>query len=317
MIAQIQIRRGTTAEWAAANPVILAAGEQGYDTTLKRFKMGDGATAWASLPWSDYGNNLNILHNWDFRNPVNQRGMSGTISAVGYFFDRWKLNSGSVTVATGYLTIASGAEIEQRIEGLYLAGETVTVSVKVGTSYISGSGTFPTSAGTASVTLTGFGTATLGYNANYMFIRFTTDAARNLAACKCELGTVSTLAYDPPMDHASELLKCQRFFFLLGTKQRAYARFPNAVAVGSTNLGCFVQFPSRMRNIPTFYYTGSLSNYGTVTANNFTAIAMTDDGVSEGGAFIYFTTSGLTEGHVYSIRAFNSTNASLCFSADL
>ena len=51
-VAQIQIRRGTTAEWAAADPVVLAAGEQGYDTTLKRFKMGDGATAFSALEWN-------------------------------------------------------------------------------------------------------------------------------------------------------------------------------------------------------------------------------------------------------------------------
>ena len=49
MIAQIQVRRGTTAEWAAASPVVLAAGEPGYDTTLKMLKFGDGATEWASL----------------------------------------------------------------------------------------------------------------------------------------------------------------------------------------------------------------------------------------------------------------------------
>ncbi len=52
MIAQIQMRRGTTAEWAAAAPVILSAGEPGYDTTLKRVKMGDGATAFSALEWN-------------------------------------------------------------------------------------------------------------------------------------------------------------------------------------------------------------------------------------------------------------------------
>ena len=51
MIAQIQMRRGTSAEWAAAAPVVLAAGEQGYDSTLKMSKIGDGSTAWVSLPW--------------------------------------------------------------------------------------------------------------------------------------------------------------------------------------------------------------------------------------------------------------------------
>lgn len=49
MIAQIQVRRGTTAEWAAASHVVLAAGEPGYDTTLKMLKLGDGSTEWASL----------------------------------------------------------------------------------------------------------------------------------------------------------------------------------------------------------------------------------------------------------------------------
>ena len=52
MIAQIQIRRGTTSEWAAASPVILAAGEPGYDSTIKSMKIGDGVTEWASLPFS-------------------------------------------------------------------------------------------------------------------------------------------------------------------------------------------------------------------------------------------------------------------------
>lgn len=49
MIAQIQMRRGTSAEWAAAAPVILSAGEPGYDTTEKKMKVGDGSTEWANL----------------------------------------------------------------------------------------------------------------------------------------------------------------------------------------------------------------------------------------------------------------------------
>lgn len=48
MANQIQIRRDTSANWASINPV-LTNGEIGYDTTLKRFKIGDGSTAWTSL----------------------------------------------------------------------------------------------------------------------------------------------------------------------------------------------------------------------------------------------------------------------------
>lgn len=48
-MSTIQFRRGTTAEWAAANPV-LADGEPGLDTTTGEFKIGDGASTWDTLP---------------------------------------------------------------------------------------------------------------------------------------------------------------------------------------------------------------------------------------------------------------------------
>lgn len=48
MSYRIQIRRDTTANWAASNP-ILADGELGFDKDLKRYKVGDGATAWNTL----------------------------------------------------------------------------------------------------------------------------------------------------------------------------------------------------------------------------------------------------------------------------
>lgn len=157
------------------------------------------------------GLNPNILHNWDFRNPVNQRGVSGTISATGYFYDRWILNSGTVTVNANYLTISAGGVIEQRIEGNLMSGQVATVSVEVGGVVCSGTGTFPTSAGTVTVALTGFGTATLGYATGYMYVRLSPTAASNVQRVKLELGTVSTIAYDPPMDYGIESIKCYRY----------------------------------------------------------------------------------------------------------
>lgn len=47
---RLQIRKDTTANWTATNPV-LASGEFGFDTTTRRFKIGDGTTAWATLAW--------------------------------------------------------------------------------------------------------------------------------------------------------------------------------------------------------------------------------------------------------------------------
>jgi major tropism determinant Mtd-like protein len=46
---RIRLRRGTTAQWTAANPT-LQAGEPGVDLTTGTLKIGNGATAWGTLP---------------------------------------------------------------------------------------------------------------------------------------------------------------------------------------------------------------------------------------------------------------------------
>lgn len=44
----IQIRKGTSAQWTAANP-ILAVGEPGFETDTGVLKIGDGTSTWGSL----------------------------------------------------------------------------------------------------------------------------------------------------------------------------------------------------------------------------------------------------------------------------
>ena len=48
MATRMQQRRGTAAEWTAANP-ILAAGEFGYETDTGKFKIGDGTNTWSNI----------------------------------------------------------------------------------------------------------------------------------------------------------------------------------------------------------------------------------------------------------------------------
>jgi hypothetical protein len=48
---QIQLRRGSAATWTSQNP-ILAEGEAGIEIDTRKFKFGDGATHWASLPYA-------------------------------------------------------------------------------------------------------------------------------------------------------------------------------------------------------------------------------------------------------------------------
>lgn len=50
MAAQIQLRRDTTANWNATNPV-LASGEIGVNTDTNQFKIGDGVLTWGALSY--------------------------------------------------------------------------------------------------------------------------------------------------------------------------------------------------------------------------------------------------------------------------
>jgi hypothetical protein len=50
VVTQIQVRRGTAAQWTSANPT-LAAGEFGLETDTLKVKIGNGATAWTSLAY--------------------------------------------------------------------------------------------------------------------------------------------------------------------------------------------------------------------------------------------------------------------------
>jgi hypothetical protein len=53
MAVQIKLRRDTAANWTSNAPT-LAEGEFGYETDNHKFKIGDGATVWASLPYHEF-----------------------------------------------------------------------------------------------------------------------------------------------------------------------------------------------------------------------------------------------------------------------
>ena len=50
VVTQIQIRRGTAAQWTSANPT-LSSGEFGFETDTNKLKCGNGSTAWTSLAY--------------------------------------------------------------------------------------------------------------------------------------------------------------------------------------------------------------------------------------------------------------------------
>ena len=54
VVTQIQVRRGTAAQWTSTNPT-LAAGEWGFESDTGKVKIGNGSTAWNSLGYTGAG----------------------------------------------------------------------------------------------------------------------------------------------------------------------------------------------------------------------------------------------------------------------
>ena len=60
MTTRIQLRRDTSTNWTTNNPT-LALGETGVETDTRKFKFGDGTTAWNSLPYANGESNLDVV----------------------------------------------------------------------------------------------------------------------------------------------------------------------------------------------------------------------------------------------------------------
>ena len=96
----IKLRRGTQAQWAATNPV-LAEGEFGAETDTRKFKIGNGVTAWNSLSyWGSAGGGAA-----DFTDlgdvPASYTGQAGKFVKVKSTEDG--LEFGTLTIAAGDL----------------------------------------------------------------------------------------------------------------------------------------------------------------------------------------------------------------------
>ena len=78
----IAIRRGTGGQWNQANPT-LVLGEIGYDTTVRKFKVGDGINVWLNLPYVDTGTPESLWTRSDATTVTVGGLTSGTTGLVG------------------------------------------------------------------------------------------------------------------------------------------------------------------------------------------------------------------------------------------
>ena len=187
--------------------------------------------------------NPNLLINYDFK--INQRGAAGTISTHGYFVDCWKLEDGEVTINSGG-TLTLNGTISQTLENA--VGANVTASASAGTaSYDNTTKTF---------TLTAAGEV--------------------IVWAKLEIGSIATPFV--PTDPATELLKCQRYFYRLQSRSSGNPLCLVAIPAPSdkhySNSKIFL--PVCMRLSPTVTFAGTLK----VLDSRNTSLTISDSSVA-------------------------------------
>lgn len=106
---QIQIRRGTAAQWTSANP-ILASGEFGYETDTGKFKIGDGTTAWNSIAVL---NGVTASSTDTFTNKTIS-GASNTLSNIG----NSSLTNSAITINGTAVSLGGSISLPGDIEGV-------------------------------------------------------------------------------------------------------------------------------------------------------------------------------------------------------
>lgn len=180
--------------------------------------------------------NPNLLDNWYFADPINQRGQikyTDDRNSGVYSIDRWEVGwLGTIEVHDGFIRIVGGPQkgsvfnLQQKLEqAKKLNGRIVTASIMYSHSHENiGFGlwdqfaSLPNTNGNIGV----FSTTKIYHEGETFAIMATSENATiDIYAVKLELGPVQTLAHkegdtwvlnDPPPNKALELAKCQRYY---------------------------------------------------------------------------------------------------------
>lgn len=316
------------------------------------YTAGDGiAISGSAIATKVQPCNRNLLDNWYFGAPVNQRDKT-TYSGAGYGIDRWKAEAVTPNVTTikdGYIELSQNALILQPLEEPYsLCGKQITASALTTTGLYSFTATVPSKAELSAVTVD----KNLG-NTHFMvdgndvgYIDLLHTKAHNtvlrlrafegytvgVLAVKLELGSQQTLAHqvggawalNEIPDYGEELTKCMRYLQVIATP---YDTSGNGVAIGYANntvdlwVPIPLAVPMRISPTPTIPTGGvSLFKVGKTSGSPKDVTRVTGGwAMQTGGACsmrsLLFTSSGLTAGETYAL--FMRQGAQIVLSAEL
>ncbi|WP_018306357.1 hypothetical protein [Desulfitobacterium hafniense] len=252
--------------------------------------------------------NPNLLHNPDFQ--VNQRGQS-SYAGNGYTVDMWTTTGGMTTNVNpdGSITLIATNTNDQFIQKFEqgfikdLNGRILTFSVE-----LKDGGIYYAVSSPLDITLDSTPTNLMlpnGWllqlriqpgNSSILCARLLCPSAALGAPCnikriKLELGSISTLANDPPSDYGEQLALCQRYQIVISTT------IIRASRIQANQIYFLIPIPVSMRIAPTFSGTLEIYNMSNVLQSGFTIALL---GVRAGALEVSVTKTahGLTDAYL-------------------
>lgn len=221
--------------------------------------------------------NRNLLDNWYFANPVNQKGQM-EYTGSGYTIDRWRSYGAKVSINDGYISLSTeGNPTFCQKSELDLYDKTLTFSVLLANGSLC-TGTGILASGTAWKNTTLYEDSSIKLwlqNSNPLFntaIDIKGNTPVDLVAAKLEFGSSQTLAHKEGSkwvlneipDYATELAKCQRYFY---KTQGAFEYRGIAINQWYMNNG-MIELPVSMRIKPTCKVFDRHGNAGKISIRN-------------------------------------------------
>ena len=221
--------------------------------------------------------NRNLLDNWYFANPVNQKGQI-EFTGSGYTIDRWRSYGAKVSINDGYISLSTeGNPTFCQKSELDLYDKTLTFSVLLANGSLC-TGTGILASGTAWKNTTLYEDSSIKLwlqNSNPLFntaIDIKGNTPVDLVAAKLEFGSSQTLAHKEGSkwvlneipDYATELAKCQRYFY---KTQGAFEYRGIAISRWYVSSGT-IELPVPMRIKPACKIFDRSGNVGKISTRN-------------------------------------------------
>ena len=271
-----------------------------------------------------FGTRENMLINWDFRNPVNQRGekLYSTQGTYKYTIDRWRMRrGGTFELLSGGVKIQKTNEessviFEQIIDAQNLEGEELTVSAVVDNKFVQftvAKGWSYPSAGEEDKSLGAY-----FYNERLMSVSLATYPSKRIgvlfyigyaasvgASCviervKLERGRISTLLNDPPMNKETETIKCLPYYERVGEGTWCMAYEPGSLCIVSRFMAVKRRHPTASAYNGTWIlYNPNQGNAAVISDVEFPSVALNEEGIGHINAVGTAAGDGATVGNMY------------------